>query len=191
MIVFDDSVISRRPYFLLSESAREECISGLPAVSADTPYDSVVIGLAPSLLTYDNLTTAFRILIGEYTQSRSESSSTSPKRTIPLIAAHTAQYIQSSSGALSLGPGPFIHALENAAGVRAEVVGKPSRAFFTTVIDDFDFSGVDKEMEQKGRIVIIGDDIQADLGGAAVELGLWRVLGMANLSVNFSPSIPY
>lgn len=78
-------------------------------------------------------------------------------------------------GTLSLGPGPFVAALENATGVKAEVVGKPSGAFFETVIASFE-SGIQKTSH--GLVAIIGDDIETDLGGAAVELGLWRVLGV-------------
>ena len=128
-------------------------------------YDSVVVGLAPSMLSYEHLTTAFRVLLHHK----------------PLIATHRAKYIRSagtssSNETLSLGPGPFAAALENAAGVHAEVVGKPSRAFFEAVIDSFDDSEFSIDAS-KGRIVIIGDDVETDLGGAAVELGLWRVLG--------------
>lgn len=60
--------------------------------------------------------------------------------------------------------------------MQATVVGKPSRAFFETVIDSFD----PEEFacgEQEGKIAIVGDDVETDLGGGAVELGLWRVLG--------------
>ncbi|KAF7984297.1 hypothetical protein HWV62_15263 [Athelia sp. TMB] len=162
----------KRPFFLLSDSAREECASVLPVPPSDASYDSVVVGLAPSSLHYNNLTTAFRILVGEHETSPSSSGQRS-KPNIPLIATHKAKYIQSSSG-LSLGPGPFVQALENAAGVTAEIVGKPTRAFFQAVIDDL---GFEDTPEEEGKIVIVGDDIQSDLGGGALELGLWRVLG--------------
>ncbi len=126
----------------------------------DAEYDCVVLGLAPSMFTYEHLNTAFRILL-----------STPPK---PLIATHRAKYIrtQSSTDSLSLGPGPFVAALEAATGVQAEVVGKPSRTFFEMVIDDF----AEDELLPEGRIAIVGDDVETDLGGGAVELGLWRVL---------------
>ncbi|KZP26167.1 hypothetical protein FIBSPDRAFT_949637 [Athelia psychrophila] len=160
----------KRPFFILSESTRKECASLLPPTSHDAPYDSVVIGLSPALLDYDNLTTAFRILVGEHDLSSPKNAPN--ERAVPLIATHKAKYIQSSGG-LSLGPGPFVEALENASGVKAEIVGKPTRAFFEAVIDDM---GLDPSNQAAGKVVIIGDDIQADLGGGAVELGLWRVL---------------
>ena len=138
----------------------------------DEEYDSVVVGLAPSLFNYDHLNIAFRTLMSK-----------PPK---PFIATHRARYIRVSSDSsessntqntdntLSLGPGPFVAALETAAGVQAQVVGKPSRAFFESVISSLpDSSSVNEE----SKTAIIGDDVETDLGGGAVELGLWRVLG--------------
>jgi len=66
------------------------------------------------------------------------------------------------------------------------VVGKPEAAFFQMVIDDFGDSSkflVDGELgpSMRSRIAVIGDDVEADLGGGAVELGLWRVLGEPSL----------
>jgi len=137
-----------------------------------------VIGLAPTLLDYEHLNTAFRILKGEIP-------GTTDKRDICLIATHRSRYFQSSTGKLSLGPGPFVAALENAAGpnVQVKVVGKPEAAFFEMVIDDFgvlDDKPADAKQSSSSapRIAVIGDDVEADLGGGAIELGLWRVLGM-------------
>lgn len=130
-----------------------------------TDYDSVVIGLAPELFTYDRLTTAFRVLI-------SNSSA-------PLIATHKARYIRTPDGELSLGPGPFVAALEDAIGdnERAEIIGKPSRAFYERVLSSFSEKPLGKESTKWDNVAIIGDDVQADLGGGASEVGLWRVLG--------------
>lgn len=159
-----------RPYFLLSDSAKEECAPEPFDPSPDKGYDSVVVGLSPPHFHYDILTTAFRILKREAPYAGDESP--------PLIATHKAKYISNSSNQLSLGPGPFVSALESAADVQAVVVGKPTRTFFQLVISSLDLpedSGV------AGRIVVIGDDVEADLGGGAVELGLWRVLGLFGL----------
>jgi ribonucleotide monophosphatase NagD (HAD superfamily) len=162
----------RRPYYLLSESAKDEFIDGTAEDSG--PFDSVIVGLAPSLFTYQHLNIAFRVLMNE-PQSPDTPSPSGTNPSIPLIATHKAKYIRSSDGALSLGPGPFVTALENAAGVKAEIVGKPSRNFFEAVIRDFrDDSLLD---ESGGRIALIGDDIESDLGGGAVELQMWRILG--------------
>jgi len=162
----------KRPYFLLSNSAREEC-SSTSEHNIEIPYDAVVVGLAPSMFTYEHLNTAFRILVGEHETQRSISS----KPAVSFIATHKAKYIGSSDGALSLGPGPFVACLENASGLQAEIVGKPSRSFFQTVIDNFQSGELDNNTGESGScIAVIGDDIEADLGEGALELGLWRIL---------------
>ena len=126
------------------------------------------MGLSPAHLNYGTLTQAFRVL--------SSASSSSPK---PLLATHRAKYIRTPDGELSLGPGPFVKALEEAmsGGFTAEAVGKPGRTFFERVIGSFNDSQLPNSGNIEARIAIVGDDIEADLGGAAVELGLWRVLG--------------
>ena len=147
-------------------------------------YDSVVIGLAPTLLDYEHLNTAFRILKGETPVANAG-------HPPYLIATHRAKYFQSNTGQLSLGPGPFVAALENAAGpnLHVKVVGKPERGFFEMVINDFGDLGKSAnpnamESADPGRIAVIGDDIEADLGGGAIELGLWRVLGNSECSLS-------
>ena len=129
----------------------------------------MVVGLSPPHFRYDVLTIAFRILKREAPYASSESPT--------LIATHKARYITDSSNQLSLGPGPFVSALESAADVQAVVVGKPTRTFFQLVISSL---GLPDNAETDGKIAIIGDDVEADLGEGAVELGLWRVLGSFN-----------
>ncbi|KAF9526929.1 HAD-like domain-containing protein [Crepidotus variabilis] len=175
---------SKNPYLLLSNSARSEVLSRLNLDSASNEgkdFDSVVVGFAPSLFDYEHLNMAFRILKGESPSSPFQSTSFQP----PLIATHRAKYIQASDEKLSLGPGPFVTALEAASGsdVEARVVGKPEAAFFNMVIKNFGDPPADQSCmkrnsspHQKPRIAVIGDDIEADLGEGAVTLGLWRVL---------------
>ena len=131
--------------------------------------DAVVVGLAPSMLNYDILNTAFRIL-----SDRS--------KPVPLLATHKAKFIRSPDGGLSLGPGPFVTALESTSGVSAEVIGKPSTAFFSSVIQSF---GRKDWIDDPRGIAVIGDDIMADLGEGAVELGLHRILGVFDFLVKF------
>jgi ribonucleotide monophosphatase NagD (HAD superfamily) len=150
------------------------------AEESSGPFDSVIVGLAPSLFTYEHLNAAFRILMNEQ-QTSDPHPSPGAKQSIPLIATHKAKYIGSSDGALSLGPGPFVTALENAASVESEIVGKPTRSFFEAVIRDFRSDNLSDEAG--GQIALIGDDIEADLGGGAVELQLWRILGKFQFSI--------
>ena len=173
MFLLSDVFCYARPYFLLSDSAKEECVPESFDATEDKGYDSVVIGLSPPHFHYDVLTTAFRILKREAPYASSEPP--------PLIATHKAKYVSNSPNQLSLGPGPFVTALECAADVQATVVGKPTRTFFQLVISSLDLPS---NTETDGKIAIIGDDVEADLGEGAIELGLWRVLGAFNPSIS-------
>ncbi|KDR71145.1 hypothetical protein GALMADRAFT_254365 [Galerina marginata CBS 339.88] len=168
----------KEPFLLLSDSARQEVIDMLQSRKAarDTDssgprYDSVVIGLAPGSFDYSHLNAAFRVLKGENIPDLEVGSS----KGLPLIATHKAKYIQTEDG-LSLGPGPFVAALEHASGVTAHVVGKPTKDFFQMVINDFGGQIPKQNINGSGRIAMIGDDVESDLGGGALELGLWRIL---------------
>ena len=168
---------------MLSQSAREDLADFVSKGDENADYDSVVVGLAPSFFTYDNLNAAFRVLVGEIddrrrfagTSQQGHNNDLSKWRLrFPLIATHKARYIQSDTNDhLSLGPGPFVAALEYGAGIQTHVVGKPTKFFFDTVIGDFG----DEVHNREGVIAVIGDDVESDLGEGAVELGLWRVLG--------------
>jgi phospholysine phosphohistidine inorganic pyrophosphate phosphatase len=83
-----------------------------------------------------------------------------------LIALQRNRYWETEAG-LSLDAGPFVAALEYATGREAEVVGKPSPAFFELAIGDL---GVEAE-----RATMVGDDVEADVGGA-LEAGIAGVL---------------
>lgn len=153
----------KRPYFLLTDAAKDECISAIQ-YDESAPYDAVIVGLAPGLFDYAHLNTAFRILVGE-----SDSQKGLDPGKIPLIALHKARYIESSGHGHVLGPGPFVAALESATDREAVVLGKPSRGFFEAVIESV-------ESDREGWIAVIGDDVETDLGGGAIELSLWRIL---------------
>jgi phospholysine phosphohistidine inorganic pyrophosphate phosphatase len=74
-----------------------------------------------------------------------------------LVALHRNRYCRRESG-ISLDLGPFVAALEYATDIRAVVVGKPARAFFDLALADL---GLDAD-----EVVMVGDDIEADIGGA-------------------------
>ena len=196
---------------LLSQSALEEWTDEpetengqagtipVPAPSPPLSCDAVVVGLAPALLDYAHLNTAFGILIGEDrprntltfqglrdpTSNSNAESQADPCLRPPLIALHKARYLEASDHALSLGPGPFVHALEDAARTSATVVGKPTRGFFESVLRDLErdleaarhMGDSDITPRRWEGIAVIGDDVHADLGEGSVELVLGRVLG--------------
>jgi HAD superfamily hydrolase (TIGR01458 family) len=108
-------------------------------VEGEAPF--VVVGDAGECWTYERLTHAFRLLLDG---SR-------------LLALERDRFWRDADG-LVLSAGPFVVALEFAAGVRAEVMGKPSPSFFGMALADL---GVSSD-----RAAMIGDDIATDIGGA-------------------------
>ncbi|GAA5854199.1 hypothetical protein JCM8547_001732 [Rhodosporidiobolus lusitaniae] len=157
--VVRDLVVKRnlRPLYLLTPSA----LSDFPSPSP--PYDSVVVGLAPDAFEYSRLNEAFRLLASE--------EGGLVKDMVPLVVTHKARYFGDKDGKLSLGPGPFISALEEAAGCKAEIVGKPSKAFFQLALDSLASHGF-----SNWEIGMIGDDAFQDTGPATEALGLVRFL---------------
>ncbi len=83
-----------------------------------------------------------------------------------LIAIHKNRFWQTEHG-LQMDIGGFIDALEYASGVKAMIVGKPSADFFQIALDDLGL--------KPDEVAMIGDDIDADVGGAQ-SVGLTGVL---------------
>jgi phospholysine phosphohistidine inorganic pyrophosphate phosphatase len=83
-----------------------------------------------------------------------------------LIALQKNRYWETAEG-LTLDAGPFVVALEYASGRDAVVVGKPAPAFFELALSDLG--------AEPGRAAMVGDDVEADVGGA-IEAGLAGVL---------------
>jgi ribonucleotide monophosphatase NagD (HAD superfamily) len=83
-----------------------------------------------------------------------------------LFCLHKNAWWQTARGAL-LDAGAFVVGLEYAAGVSATVLGKPSRSYFEAAL-----AAVDGDAD---RTWMVGDDIDADIGGAAA-LGMRTIL---------------
>jgi HAD superfamily hydrolase (TIGR01458 family) len=83
-----------------------------------------------------------------------------------LVCLHKNRWWQTSAGAL-LDAGAFVAGLEYAAQTEAEVVGKPTAAYFESALADLD--------AVPGEAVMVGDDVEADIGGAK-RLGMRGVL---------------
>ncbi|KAJ2065514.1 hypothetical protein GGI17_000327 [Coemansia sp. S146] len=141
---------SYRPLLILEDEALEQFTD----INQDTPYNAVVIGLAPSKLDYKHMNSAFAALLGG----------------ADLVGIHRAKYYASAEGQLSLGPGGFVAALEYAADKKAVLVGKPARAFYELALADMGL------LESPESVAMVGDDVLADLGGGAQDLGLLRAL---------------
>lgn len=161
-----------RPLLLLQPQAAAE----FAGMALDPPHNAVVVGLAKDEFNYANMNKALQVLLDN--------------PGAPLIAMHKGRLFKDPSGALLLGPGPFVAALEYATGHTAEVphtrcmqpavaclwcaspplakvVGKPTASFFSLALDDL---GVAPH-----EAVMVGDDVRDDVGGAQ-QWGLRGVL---------------
>ncbi|SFO84272.1 TIGR01458 family HAD-type hydrolase [Pseudomonas borbori] len=126
-----------RPYCLIHRNLEEEFADLLeqPAPNA------VVLGDAEERFDYAHLERAFHLLLAG----------------APLLAMGDNRYFH-SRGALRLDAGPFVRALEYAAGVQALILGKPSAEFFRAALDEL---GVAAD-----ATLMIGDDVESDVLGA-------------------------
>ena len=74
-----------------------------------------------------------------------------------MVALHRNLRYRTADG-LALDMGAFIVGLEAAAGIEIPVVGKPAPAFFRAALDQLGREAAD--------VVVVGDDIEADVFGA-------------------------
>jgi len=74
-----------------------------------------------------------------------------------LIALHKNKYCE-RNGKITLDLGPFVSALEYAATIKSVIIGKPDKEFFNLAIDSLNL--------RKNEIMMVGDDILSDIGGA-------------------------
>lgn len=117
-----------------------EDFAGLELAEAG-PVDAVVLGDLYKGFDWDRLDRLFALL----------------REGARLIALHKNRFCRRGA-AIGLDAGPFVAALEYAAGIEAVVVGKPSAEFFRLALDDL---GVPAE-----AALMVGDDVEADIGGA-------------------------
>lgn len=134
------------PHLLVHANLEEE-FAGLP------PGDgvAVVVGDAADRFTYANLNAAFRRL-----DAGAE-----------FIALAANRSFRDSDGALSIDTGAFVRALEYASGREAVLLGKPAPGFFRLAVEALGCA--------PAEAVMVGDDAEADVGGA-LAAGLLGVL---------------
>jgi HAD superfamily hydrolase (TIGR01458 family) len=126
------------------QAARREFMGlELAAEDAEEGATDVVIGDLGEEWDYKTMNRAFRLLYhGPDTN---------------LIALGMTRFWQTAEG-LCLDVAPFVAALEHATGRRPLVFGKPAEAFFQAAADRLKLP--------RNEIVMIGDDIRGDVGGA-------------------------
>lgn len=123
---------------IVSDGLREDLVElGVP--QAGETVDAVILGDVGRKFDADLLNRAFRLIMDG----------------AELVALQHNRYWRRADG-LALDVGAYAAALEYATRREAMVVGKPSEAFFQAAIVDM---GLD-------NAVMIGDDVEADVGGA-------------------------
>ena len=83
-----------------------------------------------------------------------------------LVCLHKNRWWQTADGPL-LDAGAFVAGLEYAAQVEAEIVGKPTAAYFEAALAEL--------ASTPSEAVMVGDDVEADIGGAK-QIGMRGVL---------------
>lgn len=118
---------------------------------AGTNPSCVVVGDAHTNFDFEHINTAFRHL----------------EKGAALVATSNSRYFKDSDGKLTVGAGGFVTALEFASGKLAKIIGKPENSFFHLVAASM---GLPPQ-----EILMIGDDIVSDIGGAQ-EAGMMTAL---------------
>jgi HAD superfamily hydrolase (TIGR01458 family) len=134
-----------RPYLLVHPDLEEE-FAGFDTRAPN----AVVVGFAGDHFTYSRLNRAFQLLL----------------QGVPLLATGRARYFQGEHG-LQLDAGPFLAALEYAAGTRSLVLGKPAPEFFRSALAEMNCP--------PEAAIMIGDDVENDVNGA-LATGLQALL---------------
>ena len=143
--------------FLLGASGVSDELEGIDFVEEDA--DVVVTAGAEETFTYERLNGAFNLL----------------REGATFVAMHRSLYWVTDEG-LKLDAGAFVKALEEATGVHAKVVGKPSADFFRAALTLLNASAEEA--------IMVGDDIENDVL-AAQRVG---ITGVQVRTGKFDPS---
>ncbi len=125
-----------RPFLLVHPGVEGE-FAGLER----EPPNAVVVGDAGEAMTYARMNAALRLLLGG----------------APLLAMARNRIFQEADGP-SLDAGPFVVALEHAAGVTGHVLGKPAADFFRAAVQGLGLP--------PAEVLMVGDDVESDVIGA-------------------------
>ncbi|MCP9264548.1 Haloacid dehalogenase-like hydrolase domain-containing protein 2 [Dirofilaria immitis] len=148
-----------RPMLFLENAALEDFID----VDIKKP-NAVVVGLAPSKFNFTSLNEAFRLLL----------------EGAKLIAIHKGRYYKQEDG-LSLGPGPFVEALEYAADIKV-IIFLVALCIAVTCIFLTALASIDDSLMPQ-QAVMIGDDVRDDVLGA-INAGMRDELEIPEASRN-------
>jgi HAD superfamily hydrolase (TIGR01458 family) len=154
-----------QPLYVLSSADAKAEFDGQHLLShedAATPgarAAAVIVGDSPDELNYANLNVAFRLVRGG----------------ARLIGMHRNAWWLTAEGP-TLDSGAYVTGLEFAAGVRAQIIGKPAPAFFSLAVDALRREASARgERLRRSEIAMVGDDMRTDVL-AGQRAGLCGVL---------------
>lgn len=145
---------AKAPYLVVDERLAPEfsefsSAGAFPAPPTGKP-DSIVIGDIGRRWSYDLMNRLFSLVTAG----------------AAMVALHKGRTWRTEAG-LQIDIGAFVTGLEYATGVQAIVTGKPSPEFFRAALDDLGLAAEE--------VVMAGDDIDSDIGGAQA-IGIRGVL---------------
>jgi len=136
--------------YLINSGDLGDDFSGVHLVDDDERADVVVLGGAGEEFSYTQMNHALGLLLDG----------------AALVGMQRNMYWRTEEG-FNLDTGAYLTALEQAAGVTATVLGKPSGTFFSEALEDMGLA--------VGQAAMIGDDIDNDVLGAQA-IGLTGIL---------------
>lgn len=137
----------RARVFLLSTGDLADDLTGLDIVGTEEDADVVVLGGAGLAYTHEQLNHAFNLLLDGAS----------------FVAMHRNLTWRTARG-MELDTGAYVVALEAATGTDSKVIGKPSPEFFRAGLDALS-DEIGSEL-QPDEVMMIGDDVVNDVGGA-------------------------
>jgi HAD superfamily hydrolase (TIGR01458 family) len=145
-------LLQRRKLNRIHLAAAQELAEDFPNVEfVDEDPEAIILGDLHLGFSWERLNILFQMI----------------QRGAKLVALHKNRYCRRGEQ-IALDLGPFVAALDYAAGTTADIVGKPSALFFELALDDLCLGAED--------VAMVGDDIEADIGGA-------RPVGMTTIQV--------
>ena len=143
-------------YVLTSDDARVEfegqrLLTDEEAGKPDARAAAVIVGDAPEAATWQNMNRAFRLI----------------RNGAVLLGMHKNRWWLTPDGP-TIDSGAFVAGLEFSAGVKARIVGKPAREFFTEAAN-----ALAAEARSRGEpplrrrdVLMVGDDLETDVRAA-------------------------
>lgn len=131
----------------ITEFDGQRLLSHEEAAQPGARASAVIVGDSPEELTHANLNRAFRLV----------------RNGAVLIGMHRNPWWLTPDGP-TLDSGAYVTGLEFAAGVRAQIIGKPAAAFFSIAVDALrqDVAARAGRL-RRSEIAIVGDDVRTDV----------------------------